>query len=131
MASEGGTRAVVTALGANLAIGVSKFVAAAITGSASMLAEGVHSVADSANQLLLLIGGRRGRRPAEALHPFGHAREQYIYAFLVAIVLFTLGGLYALYEGYHKVVDHQCLSGAYPVAATLSVSPPRPAGSAT
>ncbi|MEU8609261.1 cation diffusion facilitator family transporter [Actinoplanes sp. NPDC048791] len=105
MASEGSTRAVVTALGANLAIGVSKFVAAAITGSASMLAEGVHSVADSANQVLLLIGGRRARRPASALHPFGYARERYVYAFLVAIVLFSLGGLYALYEGYHKVID--------------------------
>jgi cation diffusion facilitator family transporter len=84
---------------------VSKFVAAAITGSASMLAEGVHSVADSANQVLLLIGGRRARRPASRLHPFGYARERYVYAFLVAIVLFTLGGLYALYEGYHKVTD--------------------------
>ena len=105
MASEDSTRAVVTALGANLAIGVSKFVAAAITGSASMLAEGVHSVADSANQVLLLIGGRRARRPASGLHPFGYARERYVYAFLVAIVLFTLGGLYALYEGYEKVSE--------------------------
>jgi len=105
MASEGSTRAVVTALGANLAIGAAKFVAAAITGSASMLAEGVHSVADSANRLLLLIGGRRARRPAEALHPFGHAAERYVYAFLVAVILFSFGGLYALYEGYHKVID--------------------------
>jgi len=105
MAGEDSTKAVVTALGANLAIGVSKFVAAAITGSASMLAEGVHSVADSANQVLLLIGGRRARRPASALHPFGYARERYVYAFLVAIVLFTLGGLYAVYEGYHKIID--------------------------
>jgi cation diffusion facilitator family transporter len=105
MASEESTRAVLTALGANLAIGVSKFVAAAITGSASMLAEGVHSVADSANQVLLLIGGRRARRPASRLHPFGYARERYVYAFLVAIVLFTLGCLYALYEGYHKVTN--------------------------
>ena len=105
MAGEDSTRAVVTALAANVAIGVSKFVAAGITGSASMLAEGVHSVADSGNQVLLLIGGRRARRPASRLHPFGHARERYVYAFLVAVVLFTLGGLYALYEGYHKVVD--------------------------
>src|SRR3954469_19169790 len=105
MASDGSTRAVATALGANLAIGVSKFVAAAITGSASMLAEGVHSVADSANQVLLLIGGHRARRPASPLHPFGYGRERYVYAFLVAIVLFSLGGVYALYEGYHKVVD--------------------------
>jgi cation diffusion facilitator family transporter len=105
MASEGSTRAVVTALGANLAIGVAKFVAAAVTGSASMLAEGVHSVADSANQLLLLIGGRRARRPASVLHPFGYAAERYVYAFLVAIILFSFGGLYATYEGYHKIID--------------------------
>ena len=74
MAAEGGTRAVVTALGANLGVAVAKFVAAAITGSTSMLAEGVHSVADSGNQVLLLIGGRRSRQAPSALHPFGYAR---------------------------------------------------------
>ncbi|GLW35767.1 cation diffusion facilitator family transporter [Actinoplanes regularis] len=105
MATEGSTKAVVTALSANLAIGVSKFVAAGITGSASMLAEGVHSVADSTNQVLLLIGGRRAKRPASSLHPFGYARERYVYSFLVAIILFSLGGLYAVYEGYHKITD--------------------------
>jgi cation diffusion facilitator family transporter len=105
MATEGSTKAVVTALAANLAIGVAKFVAAAITGSASMLAEGVHSVADSTNQVLLLVGGRRSKRPASPLHPFGYARERYVYAFLVAIILFSLGGLYAAYEGYHKIRD--------------------------
>ncbi|MGX6608175.1 cation diffusion facilitator family transporter [Micromonosporaceae bacterium Da 78-11] len=105
MAGDGSNRTVVTALSANVAIGVAKFVAAAITGSASMLAEGVHSVADSANQVLLLIGGRRSKRPASALHPFGYARERFVYAFLVAIILFSLGGLYAVYEGYHKVID--------------------------
>ena len=103
MAADGGTRAVVTALAANLGIAASKFGAAAITGSASMLAEGVHSVADSANQVLLLIGGRRARRAPSELHPFGYARERYIYGFLVAIILFSLGGLYALYEAYHKI----------------------------
>jgi cation diffusion facilitator family transporter len=105
MATDGSSKAVVTALAANLAIGVSKFVAAAITGSASMLAEGVHSVADSTNQVLLLVGGRKAKRPASPLHPFGYARERYVYAFLVAIILFSLGGLYAAYEGYHKVID--------------------------
>jgi cation diffusion facilitator family transporter len=122
MASEDSTRAVVTALGANLAIGVSKFVAAAITGSASMLAEGVHSVADSANQVLLLIGGRRARRPASALHPFGYARERYVYAFLVAIILFTLGGLYALYEGYHKVTNPHPLESPLVAVAVLLIA---------
>ena len=122
MASEGSTRTVLTALSANLAIGVSKFVAAAITGSASMLAEGVHSVADSANQVLLLIGGRRARRPASALHPFGYARERYVYAFLVAIILFTLGGLYALYEGYHKVTDPHPLESPLVAVAVLLIA---------
>lgn len=98
MATEGSTRAVVTVLAANLGIALSKFVAAAITGSASMLAEAVHSVADSANQALLLIGGRQARRAPSALHPFGYARARYIYGFLVAIVLFTVGGLYALHK---------------------------------
>jgi cation diffusion facilitator family transporter len=122
MAADGSTRAVVTALAANLAIGVSKFVAAAITGSASMLAEGVHSVADSANQVLLLIGGKRARRPASALHPFGYARERYVYAFLVAIILFSLGGLYALYEGYHKVTDPHPLTSPLVAVVVLLIA---------
>lgn len=104
MAAEGGsTRAVLTALAANLGIAVSKGVAAAITGSSSMLAEAVHSLADTTNQALLLIGGRRAKKAADEQHPFGYARERYIYAFIVSIVLFSLGGLFALYEGYHKV----------------------------
>jgi len=122
MASDDSTRAVVTALGANLAIGAAKFVAAAITGSASMLAEGVHSVADSANQLLLLIGGRRARRPAEALHPFGHAAGRYVYAFLVAVILFSFGGLYALYEGYHKVIDPHPLDSPLVAVVVLVIA---------
>ena len=122
MATDGSTRAVVTALGANLGIAVSKFVAAGITGSASMLAEGVHSVADSGNQLLLLIGGRQARQAPSALHPFGYARRRYIYAFIVAIVLFVLGGLYALYEGYHKIVDPHPLSSPLVAVAVLLVA---------
>src|SRR5215213_4747449 len=122
MAAEGSTRAVVTALGENLGIAVSKFVAAAITGSASMLAEGVHSVADSGNQVLLLIGGRRSRQAPSELHPFGYARQRYIYAFLVAVVLFTLGGLYALYEGYHKVVDPHPLESPLVAVVVLLIA---------
>src|SRR5215213_7269777 len=87
-----------------------------------MLAEGVHSVADSGNQVLLLIGGQRSRQAPSALHPFGHAREQYIYAFLVAIVLFTLGGLYALYEGYHKVVDPHPLDSPLVAVVVLLIA---------
>ena len=105
MAHEDSTRAVVTALAGNLGIAVSKFVAAFLTGSSSMLAEGVHSVADSMNQVLLLIGGRRARREATDAHPFGYARERYIYAFLVSVVLFSLGGVYAVYEGVHKIIE--------------------------
>lgn len=90
------------ALVANLGIAVTKFIAWGITGASSMLAEAIHSVADSGNQVLLLVGGRRSRREATPEHPFGFGRERYIYSFIVAIVLFSVGGLFALYEAYHK-----------------------------
>jgi cation diffusion facilitator family transporter len=102
MASEGGTKAVVAALLANLGIAVTKFVAFALTGASSMLAEAIHSVADSGNQGLLLLGGKRAQREATEKHPFGFGRERYVYSFIVAVVLFSVGGLFALYEAYHK-----------------------------
>jgi cation diffusion facilitator family transporter len=102
MSTEGSTRAIVAALLANTGIAVTKFLAYFLTGSSSMLAEGIHSVADSGNQLLLLLGGRRARQRPTAEHPFGFGRERYIYAFIVSIVLFSVGGLFALYEAYHK-----------------------------
>ena len=102
MAAEGGTKAVLAALAANLGIAVTKFVAFALTGYSSMLAEAIHSVADSGNQALLLLGGKRAQRDATAEHPFGYGRERYVYGFIVAIVLFSLGGLFALYEAFHK-----------------------------
>lgn len=103
-AGEGhGSGAIFAALGANLAIAVAKFVGFLITGSSSMLAESVHSVADSGNQALLLVGGRRARREADEEHPFGHGRDRYFYAFVVALVLFSVGGLFSLYEGWHKL----------------------------
>ncbi len=105
MSTEGGTRAIYAALAANAGIAVTKFVAFALTGSSSMLAEGIHSVADSGNQLLLLLGGRRARRQATPEHPFGYGRERYFWAFVVSIVLFSLGGLFALYEAWHKFQD--------------------------
>jgi len=105
VSTEGGTKAVVAALAANLFIAVTKFAAWAMTSSSSMLAEAIHSVADSGNQALLLIGGRRSRRAATTEHPFGYGRERYIYAFLVSIVLFSVGGLFALYEAYHKAEE--------------------------
>jgi cation diffusion facilitator family transporter len=102
MATEGGTKAVVAALLANTGIAATKFVAFLLTGASSMLAEAIHSVADAGNQALLLLGGRRSRREATEEHPFGYGRERYIYSFIVAIVLFSVGGLFALYEAYHK-----------------------------
>ncbi len=92
----------VAALLANTFIAVTKFGAFALTGASSMLAEAIHSVADSGNQALLLVGGRRAQRAATPEHPFGFGRERYVFAFIVSIVLFSIGGLFALYEAYHK-----------------------------
>jgi len=105
VAHGGGNKAIIAALSANLGIAVTKFVAFLLTSSSSMLAEAVHSVADSGNQVLLLIGGRRAQREADERHPFGYGRERYVFAFVVSIVLFSLGGLFALYEAYHKWQD--------------------------
>jgi cation diffusion facilitator family transporter len=105
VATEGSTRAVITAMFANLGIAVTKFVAFLLTASSSMLAESIHSLADTSNQALLLIGGKRAKRQATPEHPFGYGRERYVYSFVVAIVLFSLGGLFALYEAWHKWSD--------------------------
>ncbi|MFJ9523722.1 cation diffusion facilitator family transporter [Kitasatospora sp. NPDC101801] len=113
MSTEGGTKALVAALSANLAIAASKFTAFAFTGSSSMLAEGVHSVADSGNQVLLLVGSKRAARDADEEHPFGYGRERYIYAFVVSIVLFSVGGLFAVYEGVEKIRHPHELHGWY------------------
>lgn len=102
MAAEG-KRATVAALVANFAIASSKFVAFAFTGSASMLAESIHSVTDTSNQALLLLGLRRASRPATAVHPFGYGRERYFWSFIVAVVLFTLGGVASALEGIEKL----------------------------
>ncbi len=102
MSAEGGTKAVVAALLANGFIAVTKFAAWALTGASSMLAEAIHSVADAGNQALLLVGGKRAQRAATPEHPFGFGRERYVFAFIVAIVLFSVGGLFALYEAFHK-----------------------------
>jgi cation diffusion facilitator family transporter len=103
VSQHGGSRAVLAALGANLGIAAIKFVAFAFTGSSSMLAEGVHSVVDSGNQGLLLIGARSARRAATAEHPFGYGRDRYVYGFLVALMLFSAGGLFDLFEGVQKI----------------------------
>jgi cation diffusion facilitator family transporter len=100
---HGGTRAIIAALLANLGIAIAKFVAFLVTGASSMLAEAIHSLADTGNQVLLLVGGRRAQRAATPEHPFGYGRDRYIYAFIVSIVLFSVGGLFAVYEGVHKL----------------------------
>src|SRR5499427_6190436 len=102
--SSAGLRAVFAAFAANLGIAATKFIAFAITGSASMLAESVHSVADSGNQILLLLGRNRANRARTEEHPFGYGRERYFYAFVVAVVLFTVGALFSIYEGIHKII---------------------------
>ncbi|MBJ8338413.1 cation diffusion facilitator family transporter [Antrihabitans sp. YC3-6] len=103
MSAGGSKKAIVAALTANAGIAVAKFVGWAITGSSSMLAEAVHSVADTSNQGLLLLGQKRAEREADKLHPFGYGRSRYFYSFVVALVLFTLGSMFAIYEGIHKI----------------------------
>ncbi|GAT82839.1 cation diffusion facilitator family transporter [Streptomyces sp. F-3] len=108
------------ALGANLAIAASKFVAFVFSGSSSMLAESVHSLADSGNQFLLLLGGKKAQREATPQHPFGYGRERYIYAFLVSVVLFTVGGMFAIYEGYEKILHpHELEHWYWPVGVLV------------
>ncbi|MEV4562673.1 cation diffusion facilitator family transporter [Nonomuraea sp. NPDC049419] len=120
MSASGGTKAIIAALSANLAIAVAKFVAAVFTGSSSMLAEGIHSVADSGNQVLLLVGGKRAARASTREHPFGYGRERYFYAFVVAVVLFTIGAAFSLYEGIHKISDpHQVESPIWAFAVLI------------
>ncbi|YCK80438.1 cation diffusion facilitator family transporter [Arthrobacter sp. D3-18] len=113
MAAGGGTKAIVAALAANLTIAVLKFIAFFLTASSSMLAEAIHSVADSGNQILLLVGGKRAKRAASPEHPFGYGRERYIYAFIVSIVLFSVGGLFALYEAWEKFQHPHGIEGAF------------------
>ena len=100
---EGSRKAIIAAFFANLGIAIAKFIGFALTGAASMLAEAIHSVADSSNQGLLLMGGKRARRAADVDHPFGYGRERYFWSFVVAMVLFSLGGMFALYEGVQKL----------------------------
>jgi cation diffusion facilitator family transporter len=105
VAAGGSTKVIVFALVANAGIGVAKLVAWLATSSGAMLAESIHSFADSGNQALLLLGGARAKKPATDVHPLGFGREAYFWALLVAVILFTLGGLFSLYEGVHKLQD--------------------------
>jgi len=113
MSASGGNRAIVAALLANLGIAVTKFIAWIVSGSSSMLAEGVHSLADSGNQILLLIGGRQAKKQADVEHPFGYGRERYVYAFVVSIILFSVGGVFSIYEGIEKLQHPHELENAW------------------
>ena len=120
MSASGGGKAIIAALLANTGIAITKFVAFLFSGSSAMLAESVHSVADAGNQGLLLLGGRRARREADAEHPFGYGRERYVYAFVVAIILFSIGGVFSLYEGVSKLQDPHPLENAWlPIVVLL------------
>ena len=110
MAAGGGRRAILAAMGANAGIAVAKFVAFLVTRSASMLAESIHSLADTSNQGLLLLGGARAQRRATSIHQFGYGRERYFWSFVVALILFSLGGLFAIFEGIEKIRDPHELS---------------------
>ncbi|MDR6905445.1 cation diffusion facilitator family transporter [Agromyces sp. 3263] len=103
MSASGGTRAIIAAFLANLGIAITKFIAWFFSGSSAMLAEGVHSLADSGNQLLLIFGGRQAKKQADKEHPFGYGRERYVYAFVVSIILFSVGGVFSIYEGIEKL----------------------------
>ena len=115
-------RAVLAALLANIGIAISKFIAFAFTGSSSLLTEAIHSVADSGNQVLLLIGNKRSKKGADAVHNFGYGRRRFIYGFIVAVVLFLVGGLFSLYEGLHKIQHPEEVRDAWIAFLVLGIA---------
>ena len=119
---EGSKKAILAAFLANLGIAIAKFIGFLITGASSMLAESIHSVADTANQGLLVVGGRQAARPATPEHPFGYGRDRYFWAFIVAMVLFLVGGLFAIYEGVSKLRDPHEISSPGVAFAILGVA---------
>lgn len=120
MSASGGGKAIIAALLANLGIAIAKFIGFLISGSSSMLAESVHSLADTGNQGLLLLGGRKSRKRADADHPFGYGRERYVYAFVVSIILFSVGGVFSIYEGIEKIQHpHELEAPIVPLAILL------------
>jgi cation diffusion facilitator family transporter len=122
VSAGGGTKAIIAALLANAGIALAKFIGYLVTGSSSMLAEAVHSVADTSNQALLLLGQRRARRKATRQHPFGYGRDRYFYSFIVALLLFSLGSVFALYEGFHKLESDESLTSPLVAIVILVVA---------
>ena len=122
MSQASSLRAVLYALGANAGILIAKGTAAFITGSSAMLAESIHSAADCGNQVLLLFGMKDAKRTADAKHPLGYGRAVYFWAFLVAVLLFTLGGLFSIYEGWHKLHQPEPMSNAGIAVGVLVVA---------
>jgi cation diffusion facilitator family transporter len=122
MSASGGTKAIIAAFLANMGIAITKLVAWAVSGSASMLAEAVHSFADSGNQLLLILGGRKARKAADKDHPFGYGRERYVYAFVVSIILFSVGGVFSIYEGVEKLQHPHELENIWVPIAVLVIA---------
>ena len=119
---DGSRKAIIAAFFANLGIAVAKFAGFLLTGSAGLLAEAGHSIADTGNQGLLMLGGRRGKRPADDAHPFGYGPERYFWSFVVALVLFSMGGLFALYEGIQKLINPHAIEHAGIAYAILLLS---------
>ena len=115
-------KAVISALAVNLGIAVTKFAAFLVTGSASMLAESIHSVADTGNEVLLLVGRGRSLRPPSDEHPFGFGRERYFYGFVVSVMLFTVGGAFSVYEGIHKIVTPEAIHAPVVAFVVLAAS---------
>lgn len=122
MSASGGKKAIIAALSANAGIAVAKFGGFLITGSSSMLAESVHSVADTSNQGLLLLGQKKAEREADQLHPFGYGRNRYFYSFVVALVLFSVGSMFAIYEGIHKIQHPEPLESAIVAIVILVIA---------
>ena len=124
MAASNGSpiRAILYALSANFGIAIAKSFAAYFTASSSLLAEAIHSYADTGNQLLLLLGLYRARKPADSDHPLGYGKVSYFWSFIVAIILFSLGGLFSIYEGWHKLADPQPLRHAWVAISVLAIS---------
>jgi cation diffusion facilitator family transporter len=119
---HGSRRAIIAAFLANLGIALSKFVVFLITGAASMLAEAIHSLADTGNQGLLMLGGKRSQKPADEEHPFGYGTLRYFWAFVVALVLFSVGGLFAIFEGVEKLISPHEIRGPGWAIGVLVVS---------